>query len=238
MRLLPGSIRSVAVLVGVVSACGDSGPVEPAQTTHAPTLSLAEVSPSSAVAGSCDLAVTLNGQGFRHSIFSSLVAWTVNGTRTMLETRFVDSTKLTASVPAALLANPGGADVSVRTVDRIEGTVTATSNHLPFTISAPPFSISLSPRSTTSGSHDLSVTVQGSGFRGAGHNTSTAEWCANGLLVPLPTTFVSAEQLTAHIPAELVSEPGQASVFVLTGDAMGDVPLAQSGAATFTVSSN
>jgi hypothetical protein len=196
------------------------------------------VSPSSAVAGSCDLAVTLTGRGFRHSIFSSLVAWTANNARTMLETTFVDSTKLTALVPVALLANPGGADLSVRTVDRMEGTVTDISNHLPFTISAPTFSISLSPGSTAAGSHDLDVTVQGSGFRGPGHNTSTAEWCANGLLVALPTTFVSAEQLTAHLPAELVSDPIEAGMFVLTGDAMGDVPLVQSGAATFTVSRN
>jgi hypothetical protein len=197
VRPLLGSIRSLSVLIGVVSACGDSGPVEPAPTTRPPALSLSEMSPSSAVAGSCDLAVTVTGGGFRHSIFSSLVAWTANGTRTMLETTFVDSTKLTASVPAALLANPGGADISVRTVDRIEGTVTDISNHLPFTISAPTFSISLSPGSTAAGSHDLSVTIQGSGFRGPGHNTSTAEWCANGLLVALPTTFVSADELTA-----------------------------------------
>ena len=63
---------------------------------------------------------------------------------------------------------------------------------------APPLYISsLSPNSTTAGSPGFTLTVTGSGY----FNTSVVQWSG----VPLTTTYVSANQLTAAVPGNLVA---------------------------------
>jgi len=57
----------------------------------------------------------------------------------------------------------------------------------------------------------------------------------NGTNTSLATTFVSSTQLTAVIPAALLSNPATAQVFVQTGDPMGDIPLSKSNSANFSV---
>jgi len=72
---------------------------------------------------------------------------------------------------------------------------------------APPLYISgLSPNSTTAGSPGFTLFVTGSGF----FNTSVVQWGG----VPLTTTYVSANQLTASVPGNLVASAGIASVLV------------------------
>jgi hypothetical protein len=84
-------------------------------------------------------------------------------------------------------------------------------------------SIAISPTSAPAGISDLTLTVTGSHFAGEPHNRSVAAWSTNGSNTFLATTFVSGTQLTAVIPAALLSSPITATVFVETGDPMGDV---------------
>ena len=72
----------------------------------------------SAVAGSPALFLTVTGSNFADADHNqSLVIWSANGVDTILDTTFVSSTKLTAAIPAALLANPVTANVLVETGD-------------------------------------------------------------------------------------------------------------------------
>jgi hypothetical protein len=98
-----------------------------------------------------------------------------------------------------------------------------------------PNGISISPTSAVVGSADILLTVTGSNFEGLPHNSSQAMWSSNGTETPLATTFVSGTQLTAVVPANLLTSPVSAQVFVLTGDPMGDLPSTKSGPAAFRV---
>jgi hypothetical protein len=75
----------------------------------------------------------------------------------------------------------------------------------------PPQISSLSQTSVAEGSPDLTLTINGSNF------TSLSTVLVNGLQ-PLATTFVSANQLKAIIPAALLAEEGHIKLSVLDGE--------------------
>ena len=87
---------------GIGSSSAQTFTVSP--STSSPTLT--SLSPSSAMAGSSDLTLIVNGTNFVHH---SIVQW--NGTS--LATTFVSSSQLSAVVPASLLAQAGTASVLV-----------------------------------------------------------------------------------------------------------------------------
>jgi hypothetical protein len=94
---------------------------------------------------------------------------------------------------------------------------------------------SIAPTSAATGSPDLTLTITGSNFTGTTHNIRRAVWSANGANTRLATTFVSSTQLTAVIPAVLLSSAVIAQVFIEYGDPMGDVPLSKSNSVSFSV---
>ncbi len=171
--------------------------------------SITSLSPSSAVAGSVSLTLTVNGANF---ISGSVITW--NGSP--LTTFFVSPTQLTALVSASLVNAAGTAAV------RVQNTLQAVSSPATFTITPKPLTItSLSPSSATAGSATLTLTVTGTGFV----NGSVVDW--NGS--PLATNFGSATQLTAAIPANLLVQPGSANLLVTNPDQT------QSNVAAFTI---
>ena len=96
------------------------------------------------------------------------------------------------------------------------------------TITAPPLTLtSISPNSTTAGSGDTMITLNGSNFI----DTSTAEF--NGS--PLATSFVNSGQLTAIIPAADLTMPTTASITVVDPGPGGAAPPAL--CRPFTISS-
>ncbi len=95
---------------------------------------------------------------------------------------------------------------------------------IPFTyvVSAPaPVITSLSPASATAGGADFTLTVNGTGFVSG----DTVKWAGTALT----TTFVSATQLTAAVPANLITTAGSASVTVVTSGSV------TSNASAFTI---
>jgi uncharacterized protein (TIGR03437 family) len=153
---------------------------------------LTTISPSSVTAGSPSFTLTAAGAGF---VASSAIEW--NGAP--VGTTFVSSTQLTAQIAAGLVAAAGTAAV------RIANPSAVFSNSLTFTIAAaPPTIFSLSPTSVASGGPAFNLTVNGSGFVLA----SQVQW--NGAAVF--TTFVSATQLTALLPAQLAPVTGSITV--------------------------
>ncbi len=170
---------------------------------------LTAIVPSSVKAGSPGFTLTVTGTGFAAT---SVVEW--NGAP--VATTFVSSTQLTAQIPAGLIATSGQAALQVGNPSAV------LSNSLTFTIAAPPPVISsLSPTSAPSGGPAFNLTVNGSGFVSG----AAVQWNGSSLA----TTFVSATQLTAQVPASDTAAAGSASVTVLNP---GSAP---SNAVTFVV---
>jgi IPT/TIG domain-containing protein len=80
--------------------------------------SITAIEPSVAQAGRKDLVLGITGTNFVHDVTRSTWAiWTANGADTVLSTTVLNSSTLTAIVPAALLSNQGEAQVQVVTGD-------------------------------------------------------------------------------------------------------------------------
>jgi uncharacterized protein (TIGR03437 family) len=136
----------------------------------------------------------VNGTAFTSD---ATVAW--NGS--LLPTKFVSDTRLTAAVPADLIKKPGKVTITITTLGVTKGTAT-------FTVASAPAITSLNPAATTVGGPDSTLAVDGSDF----DSSSVVQW--NGM--PLTTTFISAAQLTATVPADLVATVRIVSITVTT----------------------
>lgn len=155
------------------------------------------LAPESAFVGAAGFTLTVTGGGFSRTAF---VQW--NGTN--LVTSFVSASQLSAAVPASLLTTPSTA-VPVHVVS---GGIT--SNVLPFRVDIPPPVItSLNPAGATAGGPGLTVVVTGTGFNA----TSGVNWAGSRLA----TTYVNGTQLSATVPANLITTPGSIPVTVVNG---------------------
>src|SRR4029453_17585863 len=166
------------------------------QTNPEPTIT--SLNPSTANVGSTHFSLTVTGTNF---VSGSMVRW--NGANR--PTTFVSSTQLTAAIPATDVATAGTANVAVFNPAPGGGT----SNAVAFTISQTnpaPTITGLNPASATAGSPAFTLTVSGTNFVSG----SMVRW--NG--ANRTTTFVSATQLTASIPAGDIATTGTANVVV------------------------
>jgi hypothetical protein len=165
---------------------------------------LKSLSPPNAPAGSPGLTLTVNGSGFEGpnaAIQSpgSTVLWSSGETVSSLTTTFINSGQLQAAVPAALLAIPGTAGVTVLQPND------QNSNALLFNI-LPPAIASLSPASIAALSPTFTLSITGTSFL-PGATASLGG-------TPLTTTFVNAGSLTAVVPATLLKAAGAFPVVV------------------------
>jgi hypothetical protein len=179
--------------LAVSSPCGSTSNTLPFTIT-VPPMTITSVSPNSVAAGSDDITIVVTGTGF---IASTFVRW--NGTP--LATTFNSATQLTAQVPRNLLATPVTASISVAVPSG------QASNDLPFTVTSAGLSIiSISPTSIPAGAGSFSLTVNGAGFVGG----SKVQWSSTALA----TTFGGASQLSATVPANLLTAPGMVVITV------------------------
>jgi len=142
-----------------------------------------------------------------------------------LLTTWVNSTQLTAVIPAKFLETPITAELFVvygyeaMWSDGYRGD--PRSNSVTFTIDPRLNVSSITPTTALAGSGDTVVTIDGSGFTSwsptAPPQYSFAVWGDDELL----TRFVSSSQLTAVIPAKFLTTPTTAQLFVVNGDGMG-----------------
>jgi hypothetical protein len=185
-------------------------------TCPLPAPSLASISPTSALAGGGGITLTVNGANFVDVVSNSEVEW--NGTA--LTTAWVSTTQMTAAVPAADIATAGSFPVTVYTPAPGGGTSSAIS----FAVNNPvPALTSILPISATVGGSAFILTVNGSNFI----QGSSVQWNSSSLV----TTFVSAIQLTAQVPAADFTTSGTASVTVFNATPGGGTSTAQ----TFTI---
>jgi hypothetical protein len=230
--------RAIPLLVTVCVACGSTPhPTELPSSPGAPDQIL--IAPNLAVAGSPDLTLTVHGRSFSNGpLVRSAVVWTADGKATALATTFVDVGHLTAIVPAALLAQPGYADVTVQSAGPGDEGSPLTTRRAIFGITLPsagPLSLtSMSPTSAKAGSPDVELRLTGTGFEQHGHVRTWAVWSAHGVRTGLQSGLVDSGHLTAVVPAALLTTPVDAQVFVESGDIQGDDPF-RSKSLTFTV---
>ena len=182
---------------GVISA-----PVTYVVTAPGPSIS--GFSPPSVLAGSAGFLLTVNGSGFLNG---ATVIWG----STSLGTNFAGATQLTASVPASLIGTAGTFNLQVQNPGG------ATSAAAAYAVTTPGPAISgLSPSSVLAGTAAFPLTVNGSGFL----NGATVVWGTTSL----GTTFVSAAQLVASVPASLVAAAGTAGITVVGPDHVTSAP--------------
>src|SRR5256885_3751217 len=152
------------------------------------------------------------------------------------------ATNVTAVVPAALTATPGRHFVN--TLNPITSKQdNGLSNTIAFIVTAPanpvPALTSISPVIAAPGSADVMLTLTGSSFvqntatNGNPVNGSIVLWNTTTSTTNLVTTFGSASQLTATVPASLLTTESCASVAVFTGPAVDpNNPTANGGGGT------
>ncbi len=171
--------------------------IQPA--VSAPTIT--SLSPNTAVAGSANLAVTINGTQFLTG-----AAVTVNGTSQTAT--FVSVTQLTTTLTAAQLSTAGTLTLAVVNPDG------GTSNTAAFTVTQPavsaPTIASLSPNSAYVDSGNTTVTITGTQF------LTGAAVTVNG--TSQTATFVSATQLTTTLTAAQLSTVGTLTLAVVNPD--------------------
>ncbi|MDQ3060367.1 MAG: IPT/TIG domain-containing protein [Pseudomonadota bacterium] len=193
----------------------------PTQNNPAPVLS--SIAPASAEAGGPAFTLTATGSGF---VAASKVHW--NGTART--TTFVSATQLSAQIAASDIAAAGTAQVTVVTPTPGGGT----SVQKAFTITSGsgggsnpvPVLASLAPSNAVAGGPGFTLSVNGSNFVSG----ASVRW--NG--AARPTTFVSATQLTAAIPASDIAAAGTAQVSVFNPAPGGGT----SGAQPFTIAAS
>ncbi|HXB66742.1 MAG TPA: hypothetical protein VNY05_00750 [Candidatus Acidoferrales bacterium] len=214
---VPAALFSAAlsILVSVANPSGTrSGEVA---LSIGNAITIGSVSPSHFTAGVSGVTLTVNGVGF---LPGAVVRWLYAYPGAVVETLktvFVSSTQLQAAVTADQLASPAG--VSIR-VDNPDGNV---SNGLDTDVNSPVADLlSISPDSAVAGAPGFTLTVNGTGF------LPNARLMLG--ITPLPTTYVTATQLTASVPPSAIYYPGKATVSVF--DLFNGMP---SNQAAFTI---
>jgi arylsulfate sulfotransferase len=200
-KVLPVAI--VLVQVGLLSNCGSSSTTE--MSPAVVSLSLSSQSTSALVAQSVQFTATVSGTS------NTAVTWLVNGVTGGNSS--VGTISATGMYTAPVVP-PSPNTVAVQATSVADTTKTAS---LTLTVSNPPPQLSsISPAAVGIGASNRAqvaatstmLTVNGSGFASQSVVTANA--------TPLATTFVSASQLTATVPANLVASPGVVQVTVST----------------------
>jgi trimeric autotransporter adhesin len=212
----------ISVIIGLgICGCGGGGSTASTSgpnTTLTPTSNLATIIivPNSSVAGGAAFTLTIDGHEFT-------AASTVNFGGTAAPTTFVNSSRLTAAIPAAAVATVGTAAVTVTNLapvggisDSVTFTITSGQNPIP-TINV------LSPNCTPIDGPALTLYVGGSNFVAS----SVVQW--NGSAQP--TIISEAGYLEAQIDASDIAAGGTPTVTVFNAAPGGGT----SNTATFTI---
>jgi hypothetical protein len=199
----PAVPNNYAFFVEVVDSANDGVEMAVSLTVNPannPVPALAQIAPSTTPQGSADTVITLSGTGF---VPTAQALW--DGTT--LPTTFVGPTQLAATVAASDLLDASTHQVSV--LNPLPGggisapiafTVT------PATLNPVPSIVSVSPTQLPIASVDVQVSITGSNFIAASSATIGSQGIA--------TSYVSATQLLAAVPAAYLSGAGTLQVGV------------------------
>lgn len=130
------SVRRLDLASTVLAfACSANDVVVPPPPPPPPAPAIDAILPTSVVAGSADLTLTITGSNFVEGRFKgSHAAWVAGGDTTLLATIFVSRTRLIAVIPAALLSDSATAQVLLKTGDLMGDVPLLRSNAIRFTV--------------------------------------------------------------------------------------------------------
>jgi uncharacterized protein (TIGR03437 family) len=175
----------LAFVLAAFAAPANAGPV------------LSSLNPPYIQAGGPDVTLTVSGSGF---VQGSTV---ILSTTIPLVTTYINSTEITAVLPASLSTLSVYREITVRNPD---GSV---SSYLYFDIQ--PVLSGVTPNSTPAGSPTTPITVAGIGFAPG----ISLEFVTASSSSPIFSTVLSSTTMTAFIDASLLSTPGSAKIRVL-----------------------
>jgi hypothetical protein len=210
--------RSLAALAVALAALVTLASCNETNNTFQPNTGalLSFLSPANATAGGSDFTLTLNGLGF---VDKTVVQW--NGQSR--PTKFVDSSKVTATITAADIAKSGR--VFINTLNpTTKSTDNGLSNTLAFIVDPSPNPVpaitSISPTSAVAcgascASASFTLTVTGSNFLApaGGAGGSVVQW-NSAQQTNLTPTSVTGTQIQVTIPGALIGTAGTATVTV------------------------
>jgi len=216
-KLAVGGIVSLLLLAGCGGGTSPSSINQP--TSNTPTITT--ISPNSTVAGGAAFTLTINGTNF-------VAASTVNFGGSAPATTFVNSTQLTAAIPAASIASTGTQAVTV--TNPAPGGDTSKAINFTITSGGPnpiPTIQVLFPNCIPAGEQSFQLQVAGP-YPGSNFVTgSVVRWNSSDR----PTTSDAINGLIAQIPASDVAAAGTAAVTVFNPGPGGG----SSNALTFTI---
>jgi 6-phosphogluconolactonase (cycloisomerase 2 family) len=216
-------VRKLAVggIVSLVLLAGCGGGTSPSSSGSNPTPTITTISPNSSVAGSAAFTLTINGTNF---VAGSMV----NFGGSAPATTFVNSTQLTAAIPAASIASTGTPAVTVTNPAPGAGTSKAINFTITSGLSSVPTISVLDPSSIPAGEQSFQLQVAGP-YPGSNFVTgSVVRW--NGSDRPTMSNG-SINGLIAQISASDVAAAGTAAVTVFNPGPGGG----SSNALTFTI---
>ncbi|HEX8851268.1 MAG TPA: IPT/TIG domain-containing protein [Gemmatimonadaceae bacterium] len=193
--LSTGGTLSITV---VTAAPGGGTSAARTLTINYPVPTVSSFDSANIVIGSPDTTVAINGTGFGTGTLVKIGAAT-------LATTFVNSTRVTAVVPAANLT--AIATLSLSVVNPTPGGGTAACPPLNV-VNPTPAITSLSPTNVNAGSGAFTLTINGTGFR-SGVSSAFLNGSAR------TTTFMSATQLQMAVNANDVTASGTLSITVV-----------------------
>jgi hypothetical protein len=191
-----------------------SSNTQPFVIASGPQISANGLNPSSIAVGSPTFSLMITGADFAAG---NVLIWTPSGgTPITIPSSALTvgsgGTSITATINASLVSTVGTVSIAVQdAVDNV------TSNLETFTVGGPTLT-SISPTGTTIGvTNSTTLTVNGTNFV---NGVSTVTWCnsCGSNPTPLTTTFVSSSQLTAVIPASLITGQGSVQIGVQNGN--------------------
>lgn len=194
LSLLFLTMSTISGCAGGGLSPASSAPENPATSDSNPLPSIASISPPSIVAESTDVTISIVGSGF---VPGSTVQW--NGV-TLAKT-YISATSLSATIPGSMLAS--GTLTQVVVVNPPPGGGSTAPVNLPVNNPVPVIS-QINPASFVAGSGDTALDINGTGF----NTGSVIAWNATAL----PTTFVSAAEVKATVPAANLTGSSQATI--------------------------
>jgi len=167
--------------------------------------SINSVTPNTTPAYSPATAITISGSNFAAQ--SSVVFSPPNGPATTITPDEIQAAQIAATIPANLLSTAGTAQIAIRNGS---GTL---SNQIPFTITSP-VAVSVTPDSAVAHSRPVEVKIAGSNIAGAATVSFTGP---TGATLTVTPSQVQAAQITATLPAVLLSTAGTAQIAIQNG---------------------
>ena len=214
-------LAAALATVLTTNGCNDYG-----NTFQVPTgATITSLSPSTVAAGSPAFTMAVNGGGF---VKQTVIQWNGGTIPTDVQTDSNGNvTRISATVAASLIANPGTAYINTLSPHSGAGT-NGLSNTLAFVINPKPNPLpslgSLMPDQAPKNSATFALNITGTNFLTSSNpsGTSRVNWIFNGVLTVLPVTSITATQIMATVDHSLLTNDGRASVSVFNPPSSGD----------------